>query len=443
MRWTAHRPRFSRFQPTLPHRERLALRYRLFFPLVFQPTLPHRERHPAPSDLPQTAGISTHAPAQGATSRSIRFTANSRYFNPRSRTGSDFAGVRLPGEGGISTHAPAQGATRKFSAWGHCFPFQPTLPHRERPTSLYLAHPSTRYFNPRSRTGSDGFPWWRPARTGRFQPTLPHRERHASFPGTEETVRISTHAPAQGATHHHYHHSGAVRFQPTLPHRERHGKERQLVSVCKFQPTLPHRERRIANIRKNWTYMISTHAPAQGATSSVRVATTPLKYFNPCSRTGSDFGRRKCSFSASYFNPRSRTGSDGGFRFLSAGCKYFNPRSRTGSDNAICFSVPNKTISTHAPAQGATNHPVPAQGPGGISTHAPAQGATCPPAFPHWPHWHFNPRSRTGSDSTLIPFNPPPFPFQPTLPHRERHASFPGTEETVRISTHAPAQGAT
>ena len=388
--------------------------------IIFQPTLPHRERR-----IERQSGLLFRYFNPRSRTGSDAFCPTGKRwrsdFNPRSRTGSDLDADDMFNIFAISTHAPAQGATPVF----YLSPYRPL------------------YFNPRSRTGSDGFPWWRPARTGRFQPTLPHRERHASFPGTEETVRISTHAPAQGATHHHYHHSGAVRFQPTLPHRERHGKERQLVSVCKFQPTLPHRERRIANIRKNWTYMISTHAPAQGATSSVRVATTPLKYFNPCSRTGSDFGRRKCSFSASYFNPRSRTGSDGGFRFLSAGCKYFNPRSRTGSDNAICFSVPNKTISTHAPAQGATNHPVPAQGPGGISTHAPAQGATCPPAFPHWPHWHFNPRSRTGSDSTLIPFNPPPFPFQPTLPHRERHASFPGTEETVRISTHAPAQGAT
>ena len=55
----------------------------------------------------------------------------------------------------ISTHAPAQGATRHQS---------------HTPRQRY-------YFNPRSRTGSDGTQYTDKVEEYIFQPTLPHRER--------------------------------------------------------------------------------------------------------------------------------------------------------------------------------------------------------------------------------------------------------------------------
>ena len=55
---------------------------------------------------------------------------------------------------------------------------------------------------------------------------------------------------------------------------------------------------------------------------------------------------------------------------------HFNPRSRTGSDMAGLFGDWVPDISTHAPAQGATNVPGALSSNRGISTHAPAQGAT-------------------------------------------------------------------
>ena len=142
----------------------------------------------------------------------------------------------------------------------------------------------------------------------------------------------------------------------------------------------------------------------------------------------------------------------------------FNPRSRTGSDDSQIKNSQYTTISTHAPAQGATQLVSVCKRCHEISTHAPAQGATCfgPSLFASPRNFnprsrtgsdsvpatiiffivYFNPRSRTGSDAPLVfvpgllqDFNPrsrtgsDPLAgplvfcsgrFQPTLPHRER-----------------------
>ena len=105
-------------------------------------------------DESKNVDISTHAPAQGATS----------------------VPSALPQASSISTHAPAQGATVVTAADMSGIIFQPTLPHRERLAARKHGLPKAD-FNPRSRTGSD-----------------PH------LPGAEQVQPISTHAPAQGAT---------------------------------------------------------------------------------------------------------------------------------------------------------------------------------------------------------------------------------------------------
>ena len=84
------------------------------------------------------------------------------------------------------------------------------------------------------------------------------------------------------------------KFQFTLPHRER--LQAEDVSFCggKFQFTLPHRERRIC-IRGGETVRdISIHAPAQGATVAGGIGALAAKDFNSRSRTGSDYYTRDC-----------------------------------------------------------------------------------------------------------------------------------------------------
>ena len=122
---------------------------------AFQPTLPHRERPSGKYQCIYRGKISTHAPAQGATFGSFFSSRLQKYFNPRSRTGSDHGINHHIPRIGISTHAPAQGATSGiFCALAKPAGFQPTLPHRERPS-------------PMSAENSGSI----------FQPTLPHRER--------------------------------------------------------------------------------------------------------------------------------------------------------------------------------------------------------------------------------------------------------------------------
>ena len=167
---------------------------------VFQPTLPHRERQ-CQERCPLAVYDFNPRSRTGSDMPSGKWNRKIYDFNPRSRTGSDGGtGFLQIVVDGISTHAPAQGATadpparrgernistqrsrtgsdRREISFSSCRAiFQPTLPHRERPF----------------RT------------VGAF--CLRGISTHAPAQGA--TVRefilaldpdISTHAPAQGAT---------------------------------------------------------------------------------------------------------------------------------------------------------------------------------------------------------------------------------------------------
>ena len=143
-----------------------------------------------------------------------------------------------------------------------------------------------------------------------FQPTLPHGERRLQ----QDAGRV------------------LVSFQPTLPHGERHEPKKGMNYRMQFQPTLPHGERRLVLDARFSIPMVSTHAPAWGATSGVSAKV----HFN------------------SGFNPRSRMGSDA---------------KRPRRDEILL-------VSTHAPAWGATICNVVYVNVIKVSTHAPAWGAT-------------------------------------------------------------------
>ena len=143
-----------------------------------------------------------------------------------------------------------------------------------------------------------------------------------------------------------------------------------------FQPTLPHRERRPDLALSIWDGDISTHAPAQGATDPGDVVIDPVADFNP--------------------------------------------RSRTVSDQLIHGLLPTGGISTHAPAQGATS-----------PMSAGNSGSIFQPTLPH--------RERRQVKICICKYQL----FQPTLPHRERPSSVTNRSFFSDISTHAPAQGAT
>ena len=144
-----------------------------------------------------------------------------------------------------------------------------------------------------------------------FQPTLPHGERPRIWRRAYRR-QVSTHAPAWGATLSHRFVRRTETFQPTLPHGERLLQLPIVQDSPLFQPTLPHGER----------------------LSMVIQLLTSLS-FNPRSRMGSDI--YICTYIGTFvcFNPRSRMGSD---------------RIRWGLRGLM-------SVSTHAPAWGATHAP--------------------------------------------------------------------------------------
>ena len=121
-----------------------------------------------------------------------------RYFNPRSREGSDPREELIASRCIISIHAPAKGPISAGADTAASL-FQSTLPRRER---QHFPHGWTRHlnFNPRSREGSDPtlfpffyfcFPYFNPrSREGSDQSC-----KHITASGI-----ISIHAPAKGAT---------------------------------------------------------------------------------------------------------------------------------------------------------------------------------------------------------------------------------------------------
>ena len=258
-----------------------------------------------------------------------------RYFNPRSREGSDPTAVFLLHFPSISIHAPARGATAGITATQNLSQdFNP----RSREGSDTVCSPfviSSQYFNPRSREGSDLPSWciWSMASI------------------------ISIHAPARGAT------------KVTVHFNQNHSN-------------------------------ISIHAPARGATYSPHEIKERLQInFNPRSREGSDTIRSHFPSFCCHFNPRSREGSDRRSPCL------FRTRSRFQStlprgERPVIFvlSTTIQLISIHAPARGATLYHLVLQRGAIISIHAPARGATRS-------SWK---RCRMGK-------------FQSTLPRGERH----------------------
>ena len=187
--------------------------------------------------------------------------------------------------------------------------FQSTLPRRERPDALVqiwaaidvsihapakgatqtgLSCPGiVSCFNPRSREGSD-------------------YGNGAEFAHN----MVSIHAPAKGATlRNGWTWVRMFRFQSTLPRRERLGKEAPYPCPGCFNP----RSREGSDYGNGAEFahnMVSIHAPAKGATSTVSRGFPPSCCFNPRSREGSDGDGCRDRYRDRSFNPRSREGSD-------------------------------------------------------------------------------------------------------------------------------------
>ena len=80
--------------------------------LAFQSALPRGERQDWPTHLKKGFDISIRAPARGATVLTDETFRLLRYFNPRSREGSDHMRGETVFAVDISIRAPARGATQ-------------------------------------------------------------------------------------------------------------------------------------------------------------------------------------------------------------------------------------------------------------------------------------------------------------------------------------------
>ena len=210
----------------------------------FQSTLPRGERLIQDIKKRGIRYISIHAPARGATLASMKTIQQKNDFNPRSREGSDTAGMvdRRSSKRFQSTLPRGERQNLKATYTGD-MRFQSTLPRGERPDRRV------------------------PSLLRRlFQSTLPRGERRRAGEKTDRRER----------------------FQSTLPRGERRTTAIYMDSLISFQSTLPRGERLHVHVPVLSAYEISIHAPARGATIVAIVTAVVSADFNPRSREGSD-----------------------------------------------------------------------------------------------------------------------------------------------------------
>ena len=191
-----------------------------------------------------TAGVSTHAPAKGATRSIVSVQARACCFNSRPREGGDTKPVFLSMNALVSTHAPAKGATRRYGeSAGRAEKVSTHAPAKGATANVGGHYTPRASFNSRPREGGD-LGW-----------------------ATRSALKlVSTHAPAKGAT------------------TTRHLIDSRMV----FQLTPPRRGRPAMDTVEVEEMAVSTHAPAKGATSRPVNPTWSDYCFNSRPREGGD-----------------------------------------------------------------------------------------------------------------------------------------------------------
>ena len=166
------------FQPTHPHGVRPRSQTWIAPVRRFQPTHPHGVRQLWRRRSATGVGFNPRT-RTGCDWRYYVTASVFKYrFNPRTRTGCDIraqawtlptgVSTHAPARGAtvfilqhhgitmVSTHAPARGATCLSKCLVHCIGFQPTHPHGVRPHSSF-PYLDGQCFNPRTRTGCDSY----------------------------------------------------------------------------------------------------------------------------------------------------------------------------------------------------------------------------------------------------------------------------------------------
>ncbi len=190
--------------------------------------------------------------------------------------------------------------------------------------------------------------------------------------------RLSTHAPARGATGRRAH----ERHQRCVStHAPARGATAGFATLQHVGAVSTHAPARGATVGARFGLggaQVSTHAPARGATPW----DTAARHFNVFQPTRPHGARRtphtRPRSMVPGFNPRARTGRDSRSIGRPAKSLLFQPTRPHGARPGIVSATAAVVdVSTHAPARGATHGLGRLGAADHVSTHAPARGATC------------------------------------------------------------------
>ena len=299
----------------------------------FQFTPPRGERRRRGRGAPQGLLNFNSRPRVGSDRFGTDFEPLFSYFNSRPRVGSDHV-ARTDNPHAVFQFTPPRGgrpSAISCSLGASVFQFTPPRGGRLR----RIPKPKNqKHFNSRPRVGSDPSPpiIRRPENT--FQFTPPRGER-LLFALLSSLFQI---------------------FQFTPPRGER---QKRIGGLCdeRYFNSRPRVGGDIGRKPVKGLIKISIHAPAWGATASLRA---------------------RSAYSAFQFTPP--RGGRPKTPLASRNAGHFNSRPRVGGDWSGTRKRRQGTISIHAPAWGATRGREPEAVYGMISIHAPAWGATAPPA---------------------------------------------------------------
>ena len=149
--------------------------------------------------------------------------------------------------------------------------FQSTPPREGRLFALHRFKHLRNSFNPRPRARGDTKLLWLINVKLMFQSTPPREGRQPSLSNSGKAKSVSIHAPARGATVDHDSWAVLKEFQSTPPREGRRDTQTTSALSIMFQSTPPREGRRITRLKCNKIYIVSIHAPARGATHSIRL----------------------------------------------------------------------------------------------------------------------------------------------------------------------------
>ena len=164
-------------------------------------------------DLYEFSLISIHAPTNGATGLPSSIDVNYMISIHAPTNGATFSCPKFVSDKLISIHAPTNGATQCQQLWLKTKSFQSTLRRTERQSWFRNTH-----------------------NRGRFQSTLRRTERRSHHQFYHLQMRISIHAPTNGATMVILKHLQMNIFQSTLRRTERLRKTAWAIMGINFNP---------------------------------------------------------------------------------------------------------------------------------------------------------------------------------------------------------------